>query len=53
MNETLEYWKRRCLSAENYIQESPSDPDITKTQYEAYEKWLDIVNENEESRGNE
>ena len=38
------YWKRRCLLAEKYIEESPSDPDIYKEQLKAYNKWKDFKN---------
>jgi len=33
------YWKQRCLAAEDFIEKSPCDPDITDAQTEAYEKW--------------
>jgi hypothetical protein len=35
----LEYWKKRCLAAEKFIDESPCDPDIYKEQLEAYNIW--------------
>lgn len=38
----IEYWRKRCLAAEEYIKESPCDPDITNEQAEAYFKWQDI-----------
>lgn len=33
------YWKERCLAAEEYIDESPCDPDITKKQIIAHDYW--------------
>ena len=41
-----EYWKHRCLAAENFIEESPCDPDIYPKQIEAYNEWQKWV-ENE------
>jgi len=35
-------WKNRCLLAEEYISESPCDPDIYPEQLEAYEKWQEF-----------
>ena len=34
-----EYWKHRCLAAEQFIEESPCDPDIYPKQIEAYNEW--------------
>ena len=42
VNELLEitnYWRTRCILAENYIKESPSDPDITKAQLSAWMQY--------------
>lgn len=39
-----DYWKERCLTAENYIEESPCDYDIYPKQYEAYQKWCNLKN---------
>lgn len=36
------YWKRRCLAAEKFIEESPCDPDITMTQVAAHSEWQSI-----------
>lgn len=44
MNHSLEYWKKRCELAEDFIEESPDDPDVTKKQWEAYQKWQDFKN---------
>ena len=41
-----EYWKHRCLAAEQFIEESPCDPDIYPKQIEAYNEWQKWV-ENE------
>ena len=41
-----EYWKHRCLAAENFIEESPCDPDIYPKQIDAYNEWQKWV-ENE------
>ena len=35
----VEYWQKRCLAAENCIEKSPCDPDITKEQIEAHKQW--------------
>jgi len=42
MKEDLDYWKRRCELAENFIEEHPCDPDITNEQTEAYNKWCEF-----------
>jgi len=34
-----EYWKHRCLAAEQFIEESPCDPDIYPEQIESYNEW--------------
>ena len=34
-----EYWKHRCLAAEQFIEESPCDPDIYPEQLNAYYEW--------------
>ncbi len=39
----LEYLSKRCQAAENYIDASPCDPDITDAQIEAYRDWKEIV----------
>lgn len=33
------YWQVRCEAAENYIEETPCDPDIYPKQIEAYQHW--------------
>ena len=33
-------WKERCLLAENYINETPCDPDIYQEQLEAWSEWI-------------
>jgi hypothetical protein len=33
-------WKERCLLAENYINETPCDPDIYQKQQEAWSDWI-------------
>lgn len=35
----LKYWKHRCHLAEDYIKESPCDPDIYPEQLEAHMEW--------------
>jgi hypothetical protein len=37
--ERAEYWSKRCLAAENCLDKSPCDPDITKDQIEAHRNW--------------
>jgi len=39
------YWKKRCELAEDYIKESPCDPDIYEPQLEAWEKWQEFKKE--------
>ena len=41
--ENLEYWRSRCQAAEEYIAESPCDPDIYESQLKAYQAWMKIV----------
>jgi hypothetical protein len=41
---SCEYWKKRCELAEDFIEESPDDPDVTKKQWEAYQKWIAFKN---------
>jgi len=38
-----EYWKRRCLLAEKINEVSPCDPDMTKQQIEAINKYNDFI----------
>lgn len=38
-----QYWKERCLAAEDFIKASPCDPDITPAQVKAHEKWSQLV----------
>lgn len=33
------YWRERCTLAEEYIDKSPCDPDITDNQWKAYQDW--------------
>jgi hypothetical protein len=37
------YWKKRCLAAEKFIEESPCDPDIYPEQLYSYNEWKKIV----------
>ena len=37
------YWKKRCLAAENYINNSPCDSVITLDQIKAHAEWRNIV----------
>lgn len=39
------YWQERCLLAEDYISESPCDPDIYEDQLKAYWLWMDFKKE--------
>ncbi len=39
-----DYWKKRCELAELYIEETPCDPDITYTQFLAYNAWNNFKN---------
>lgn len=36
------YWEERCLAAENFIDKSDCDPDITTAQIKAYSKWQSL-----------
>ena len=36
---TKAYWIERCKAAENFIEESPCDPDVTYDQIVAWEDW--------------
>lgn len=41
-----DYWKQRCLLAEQCLEESPCDPDITSDQikaWNAYHKFINIL----------
>lgn len=42
LEKQLEYWIKRCEAAEDFIEKSPSDPDITSEQVNAWIVWLDI-----------
>lgn len=42
MKEDLDYWKKRCELAEDFIEEHPCDPDITDEQTEAYNNWCEF-----------
>lgn len=37
-----QYWKDRCLAAEDFISATPCDPDITNEQVLAGEKWQSL-----------
>jgi hypothetical protein len=39
----LDYWKTRCLLAENCLEESPCDPDITANQMAAEATYRDFI----------
>ena len=43
MEKELAYWKKRCELAEEFIEESPCDPDITSEQIKAYDEWQRYV----------
>ena len=50
MEKNLEYWEKRCKLAENFIDKSPCDPDITNDQMRAFEEWQSFVQlENKEN----
>jgi len=42
LGDELVYWRQRCIAAEVFIKESPCDPDITKSQINAYTKWQEL-----------
>jgi hypothetical protein len=42
MDQTTEYWKKRCELAEKFIAESPDDPDVTANQLKAYQEWIEF-----------
>ncbi|WP_346236723.1 hypothetical protein ABDK00_014170 [Niabella insulamsoli] len=42
----LEYWRKRCLLAEEVIRASPCDPDITLAQLKAAKKYHEFLKEN-------
>lgn len=44
---STEYWKKRCELAENFIEESPDDPDVTNSQADAYWEWKLFIKESE------
>lgn len=37
-----QYWKDRCLAAEDFISATPCDPDITNEQIITGEKWQSL-----------
>ena len=43
--EKPDYWQSKCLAAEEYIQETPCDPDILPLQVMAYNKWQELKNQ--------
>ena len=42
------YWKQRCLLAEQFIEESPCDPDITPLQLKAYTEYIEFIRTHKE-----
>ena len=44
-----DYWKKRCLAAEKYIDERPCDYDIYQEQVAAYNEWQIIKNTDPET----
>lgn len=40
------YWEQRCFLAEKCIEESPCDPDITKSQIEAFDAYRVFIENN-------
>lgn len=44
--DAFDYWRKRCTAAENFIKESPCDPDITQDQIKAHTVWISIKNQN-------
>jgi len=42
--ESVTYWKFRCESAEDYIEEVACDQDIYRKQLNAYTRWQTIKN---------
>ena len=44
LEKRAEYWEKRCRAAEDFIKESPCDPDITYNQIQAHNKWQDFKN---------
>jgi hypothetical protein len=45
------YWKQRCEAAERFINESPCDPDITKSQIYAHGIWQQLKNNPTDKEG--
>jgi hypothetical protein len=43
MENTIEYWKKRCELAEEYIHQIPCGPDITKDQIKAFNEWNEFI----------
>ena len=39
MKDELEYWKKRCELAEDYISKSPCDPDTYVEQMDVHHEW--------------
>ena len=39
----VEYWKQRCLLAEQCLEESPCDPDITADQIKAWNAYHKFI----------
>lgn len=45
MEEELEYWKKRCELAEEYIMEMPFNPFESESLIKAYNNWIKIIND--------
>lgn len=43
LSKEREYFRKRMFAAEDYIRQSPCDPDIYPEQLEAYSVWQEIV----------
>jgi len=41
------YWRDRCNLAEAFIRETPTEPDTTPEQANAWQAWMDFIKDNE------
>ena len=45
LGEICEYWKARCILAEEIIEQTPCDPDITEAQRLAWLRYKDFISQ--------